>query len=91
MESYKILHPRNTHEKNILDLRNTHEKFFFWTHKIPTRKYFGHRKYLREKISDPRMQDDTVEQDAREFNTLKVFQSVWIAHLTAKSNNTTVI
>ena len=37
------------------------------------------------------MQDDTVEQDPREFNTLKVFQSVWMAHLTAKSNNTTVI
>ena len=41
MESYKILHPRNTHEKNILDLRNTHEKIFF-----------GPTKYQQENILD---------------------------------------
>ena len=33
--------------------RNTDEKKF-WTQEIPRRKYFGHTKYPRDKISDPR-------------------------------------
>ena len=30
----------------------------FWTHEIPTRKYFGPTKYAREKILDPRNTHD---------------------------------
>ena len=65
----KILDPRNTNYKKILDPWNTQEKIFL-TDKVPTRKHFGLIKYPRRKIRDlqnthekknwdPRRHDDT--------------------------------